>query len=112
MSATNLTLAGLLIGLLLCHEAVAENTSSAAPSPAKTTNAPPKQEPAISIEITGDKEVPLVLYIVPWQNPQAPITDPPQLDDPSLRPLTPCQLYDTLSREELTAWQCPPKSAR
>lgn len=67
---------------------------------------PPKSEPAIAIEITGDKEVPLVLYILPWQNPRAEMPDPPQLDDPALRPLTPCELGDTLSADELNAWQC------
>jgi len=74
--------------------------------------AAPKQEPAISIEITGDKEVPLVLYIVPWQNPQAPIPDPPQLDDPSLRPLTPCELNDSVAPEELAAWQCAQRAPK
>ncbi|WP_210396040.1 hypothetical protein [Motiliproteus sediminis] len=67
---------------------------------------PPKSEPAIAIEITGDKEVPLVLYILPWQNPRAEMPDPPQLDDPALRPLTPCELGDSFSAEEVSAWQC------
>lgn len=44
----------------------------------------PAEVPAAGMVITGDREAPLVLYIVPWQEPK-----PVQAPQPPLQPLLP-----------------------
>ncbi|WP_207062810.1 hypothetical protein [Motiliproteus sp. SC1-56] len=51
----------------------------------------PAQEPGgPGMTITGDQELPAVLYVVPWRAPRPQPQLEPVLDNPTLEPLGPC----------------------
>ncbi|RRJ84271.1 hypothetical protein [Aestuariirhabdus litorea] len=58
--------------------------------------------PSQGMEVTGDQELPKVLYIVPWKVPQPARINPPELDSPLDRPATPCDLGLNSPH-----WNCP-----
>ncbi len=63
-------------------------------------------KPTQGITIIGDQELPQVLYIVPWKSPQPVKPDYPALEDPTLSPLTPCDLLPAERRAATDNWQC------
>jgi hypothetical protein len=61
------------------------------------------------MRITGDQELPKVLYLVPWKEPRRLVVDMPELDNPYLHPVSPCDLSPSaLAREEQSGWNCRP----
>ena len=64
-------------------------------------------EPTQGITITGDKELPQVLYIIPWQEQRAAMPAAPELPNPIRQPLTPCDTGQALDDYLADLWQCP-----
>lgn len=87
MTRLSLTLLGYLTGLLLCTPVIAV-------------------EPTQGMTITGDKELPQVLYIIPWKEQQPEMPPPPKRDNPLLRPLTPCDTDQTMAEYQTQLWDC------
>ncbi len=74
-------------------------------SPGTMANSPQTQ----GMEITGDQELPQVLYIVPWKTAQPTPISYPSLPSPLEVPVTPCDLGLTSPH-----WECitPKKQAK
>lgn len=89
MSRLSITLLSLFIGL----------TASSAISAV---------EPTQGMTITGDHELPQVLYIIPWkeQLPQMPAA--PDLSNQILRPLIPCDTGQEMGEYQTRLWNCQP----
>jgi hypothetical protein len=66
-------------------------------------------ETALGMTITGDHELPQVLYIIPWQEQLAGMPAPPTMKNPIQQPLTPCDIGQKLSNYQAELWNCPPK---
>ncbi len=66
------------------------------------------EKPTQGITIIGDQELPQVLYIVPWKSPQPVKPAYPDLEDPTLSPLTPCDLLPAERRAVTDNWSCNP----
>ncbi|MFT6917184.1 MAG: hypothetical protein ACJAWL_003541 [Motiliproteus sp.] len=63
-------------------------------------------EPTQGMTITGDQELPQVLYIIPWKEQQPTMPAVPKLDNPFLVPLTPCDTGQVMTDYQATLWSC------
>lgn len=71
----------------------------ALPLPPATAADPP------GMTITGDQELPQVLYVTPWRAPKRLDPPRPAPENPTRRPLSPCQLG---ADAPLVHWSCAP----
>lgn len=63
-------------------------------------------EPTQGMTITGDQELPQVLYIIPWKEQQPAMPGAPKLDNPLLLPLTPCDTGQKMADYQAKLWNC------
>ncbi|MFT5720850.1 MAG: hypothetical protein ACI9W6_001150 [Motiliproteus sp.] len=95
----------ILSGVTLSYVTLSYVTLSYVLISALSTNAS-AVEPSQGMTITGDKELPLVLYIIPWKEQQPRMPATPKADNPFLVPLTPCDTGQTLTGDQATLWNC------
>tara|TARA_R110002167_G_scaffold30636_2_gene101205 strand:+ start:9634 stop:9933 length:300 start_codon:yes stop_codon:yes gene_type:complete len=75
------------------------------------SNAATAVEPTQGMTITGDQELPQVLYIIPWKEQQPAMPVAPKTDDPILQPLSPCDTGQAMSDYQTELWRCLPTPA-
>ncbi|MEH6473226.1 MAG: hypothetical protein V7752_18480 [Halopseudomonas sp.] len=66
-------------------------------------------EPTQGMTITGDQELPQVLYIIPWREQPATMPQAPEMEEPIQRPLTPCDTGQSMSDYLTDLWNCDSK---
>ena len=64
-------------------------------------------EPTDGMTITGDQELPQVLYITPWKEQMPAMPATPIMKEPLLRPLTPCDTGQPMTIYQVKLWNCP-----
>ncbi len=87
--------------------ALSYSTAILASEQSDTTDA---YEATLGMTITGDHELPQVLYIIPWQEQPANMPAPPMLENPFQQPLTPCDSGQKVSDYQSKLWNCTPKA--
>lgn len=63
-------------------------------------------EPTQGMTITGDQELPQVLYIIPWNEQPPAMPAATRMEDPILRPLTPCDTGQPMADYQTKLWNC------
>ncbi len=105
MNAIKRTLLTIGLGLSLCLPAFAAiDTSQASSRPLNADNS------SQGMIITGDQEMPQVLYIIPWQEQRAAVPIAPSIKYPIQQPLTPCDTDQALTNYQADLWNCQPKT--
>lgn len=92
------------LGLLLSIPAIA---AGALDQPSATASIEP---PGQGMTITGDQEMPQVLYIIPWQEQRAAMPAAPTLNYLIQQPLTPCDTDQVMDDYQTNLWSCRSKS--
>ncbi len=64
-------------------------------------------EPTEGMTITGDQELPQVLYITPWKEQMPAMPATPVMKEPILSPLTPCDTGQPMTDYQVKLWSCP-----